>query len=60
MLAAVAYRAPDGSFLPAKPFEIQRQDERGESKLDALARWAAERYRREREQEAAVGGEHHA
>ena len=50
MLAAVAYRAADGSFLPAEPFEIKRQDDgHGASKLDALARWAAERYRREKE-----------
>ena len=50
MLAAVAYRAADGSFLPAEPFEIKSQDDgHGESKLDAFARWAAERYRREKE-----------
>ena len=50
MLAAVAYRAADGSFLPAEPFEIKRQDDgHGESKLAAFARWAAERYRREKE-----------
>lgn len=50
MLAAVAYRAADGSFLPAEPFEIKRQDDgHGASKLDAFARWAAERYRREKE-----------
>jgi hypothetical protein len=50
MLAAVAYRAADGSFLPAEPFEIKRPDDgHGESKLDAFARWAAERYRREKE-----------
>lgn len=50
MLAAVAYRAADGSFLPAEPFEIKRQDDgHGESKLDAFARWAAEIYRREKE-----------
>lgn len=50
MLAAVAYRAADGSFLQAEPFEIKRQDDgHGESKLDAFARWAAERYRREKE-----------
>lgn len=50
MLAAVAYRAADGSFLTAEPFEIKLQDDgHGESKLDAFARWAAERYRREKE-----------
>lgn len=50
MLAAVAYRAADGSFLQAEPFEIKRPDDgHGESKLDAFARWAAERYRREKE-----------
>ena len=50
MLAAVAYRAADGSLLPAEPFEIKRPDDgHGESKLDAFARWAAERYRREQE-----------
>ena len=50
MLAAVAYRAADGSFLPAEPFEIKRPDDgHGESKLGAFARWAAERYRREQE-----------
>lgn len=51
MLAAVAYRAANGSFLPAEPFEIKRQDDgHGESKLDAFARWAAERYRKEQEE----------
>lgn len=50
MLAAVAYRAADGSFLTAEPFEIKLPDDgHGESKLDAFARWAAERYRREKE-----------
>ena len=50
MLAAVAYRAADGSFLPAEPFEIKRPDEEhGNPVLDTFARWAAERYRRERE-----------
>lgn len=54
MLAAVAYRAADGSFLPAEPFEISRpEDGRGETTLDAFARWAAERYRREQEQKEA-------
>ena len=54
MLAAVAYRAADGSFLPAEPFENKRPDDgHGESKLDAFARWAAERYRREKEQKEA-------
>ncbi len=52
MLAAVAYRAADGSFLPAEPFEIKRQDEdHGNPVLDAFVSWAAERYRREREQD---------
>lgn len=51
MMAAIAYRGPDGKFLPAEPFEIKRPDDgHGESKLDAFARWAAERYRREQEQ----------
>ena len=51
MLAAVAYRAADGSFLPAEPFEIKRPDEEhGNPVLDTFARWAAERYRREREE----------
>ena len=53
MLAAIAYRAADGSFLPAEPFEISRpEDGRGESVLDAFARWAAERYRKEQEERA--------
>lgn len=51
MLAAVAYRAADGSFLPAEPFEIKRPDDgNGESKLGAFARWAAKRYREEQEE----------
>ena len=48
MLAAVAYRAADGSFLPAEPFEIKRPDDGcGETAMDAFVRWAAERCRRE-------------
>lgn len=51
MLAAVAYRAADGSFLPAEPFEIKRLgDGHGETAMDAFVRWAAERCRREMEQ----------
>lgn len=51
MLAAIAYRASDGSFLPAEPFEIRRpEDGRGETTLDAFARWAAKRYREEQEE----------
>ena len=51
MLAAVAYRAADGSFLPAEPFEIKRPgDGNGETAMDAFVRWAAERCRREMEQ----------
>jgi len=50
MLAAVAYRAADGSFLPAEPFEIKRPgDGHGETAMDAFVRWAAERCRREME-----------
>ena len=50
MLAAVAYRAADGSFLPAEPFEIKRPgDGHGETAMGAFVRWAAERYRREQE-----------
>ena len=53
MLAAIAYRAADGSFLPAEPFEINNpEDGRGETMLDAFARWAAERYRKEQEERA--------
>lgn len=48
MLAAVAYRAADGSFLPAEPFEIKRPgDGHGETVMDAFVRWAAERCQRE-------------
>lgn len=53
MLAAIAYRAADGSFLPAEPFEISRpEDGRGENVLDAFARWAAKRYQEEQEAQA--------
>lgn len=45
MLAAIAYRAPDGSFLPAEPFEIKRPDEgRADAIMDEFVRWAAQRY----------------
>ena len=45
MLAAIAYRAPDGSFLPAEPFEIKRPDEgRADAIMDEFVRWAAKRY----------------
>lgn len=48
MLAAVAYRAADGSFLPTEPFEIKRPgDGHGETEMDAFVRWAAERCQRE-------------
>lgn len=49
MLAAIAYRAPDGSFLPAEPFEIKRPDEgRADAIMDEFVRWAAQRYAAER------------
>lgn len=60
MIAVFGERGPDGRFLPSETFEFKRpSEENGEPVIDAFARWAAERYRREQEQKAreARGGE---
>lgn len=52
MIAVFGKRGPDGRFLPGQTFEYKRPgEENGEPVIDAFARWAAERYRREQEQE---------
>ena len=54
MIAVFGKRGPDGRFLPGETFEFKHPgEENGESVIDALARWAAERYRREQEQKEA-------
>lgn len=54
MIAVFGKRGPDGRFLLGQTFECKRPgEENGESVIDALARWAAERYRREQEQKEA-------
>lgn len=51
MIAVFGKRGPDGRFLPGETFEFKHPgEENGEPVIDALARWAAERYRREQEQ----------
>ena len=52
MIAVFGKRGPDGRFLHGETFEFKHPgEENGEPVIDALARWAAERYRREQEQE---------
>ena len=49
--SGAAQRGPDGRFLPGETFEFKCPgEENGEPVIDAFARWAAERYRREQEQ----------
>lgn len=51
MIAVFGKRGPDGRFLPGETFEFKRPgEENGEPVIDAFARCAAERYRREQEQ----------
>lgn len=50
MIAVFGKRGPDGRFLPGETFELHPGEENGEPVIDAFARWAAERYRREQEQ----------
>lgn len=50
ILAATASRTADGGFAFPAPVEINREAQ-GASKLDAFARWAAKRYRKETEGE---------
>lgn len=54
MIAVFGKRGPDGRFLPGQTFEFKHPgEENGEPVIDAFARWAAERYRREQEQKEA-------
>lgn len=51
MIAVFGKRGPDGRFLHGETFEFKHPgEENGEPVIDAFARWAAERYRREQEQ----------
>lgn len=54
MIAVFGKRGPDGRFLLGETFEFKHPgEENGEPVIDAFARWAAERYRREQEQKEA-------
>ena len=57
MIAVFGKRGPDGRFLPGETFEFKCPgEENGEPVIDAFARWAAERYRREQEQKEETNG----
>ena len=54
MIAVIAYRGADGSFLYDEEIPAPRRESGPETKFDEFARWLAEKYREhlQAEQEA--------